>query len=367
MTDHVDHASPRAPKRGLRKKMIIGAALAGMASVAGLAFAEWLATGTGEGYAKSRTAEPLTTESVTAAASLYPGGTGDLVIRVHNPNPFAVTLTSVTPNGAITSDSAACDAGGHGVSFTGVTGLSNLIGANATTDVTLTGALSMAPTSANECQGVTFTVPVSLNGGSGGGANQTWYADTDADTFGDPNSPIEAPAPPAGFVADGTDCDDSHSTVHPNAPEVADGLDNDCDGTIDEGLALQTWYLDVDADGFGNPASFTEAAQAPSGYVADNTDCDDSNDLIHPDATETLEGIDADCDGAAAMIWWSDFDDDAFGDINGAVILADSRPDNFSFDNTDCDDTNASIHPGATEVLGDGKDNDCDGTIDEIS
>jgi Putative metal-binding motif len=278
MNKQADHAPTRAPKRTLRRKIIVGAALAGGASIAGLAFAEWLASGTGEGYAKSRTAQALTTESVTASESLYPGGTGDLVIRIHNPNPFPATLTSVTPNGAITSDNPACDAGGHGVTFTGVSGLSDVIDANASTNVTLVGALSMAPSSANECQGVTFTVPVSLNGGSGGGTPSTWYADTDADGFGDPNVTVTDLTRPAGYVADNHDCDDTDQSVNPAAPEIAgDGIDNDCDGTVDEGLGT----ADVDADG----------------YTEIGGDCDDTDPTVHPAAPEVFDGKDNDCDG----------------------------------------------------------------------
>src|ERR671935_1828296 len=80
---------------------------------AGIAFAAWTATGSGNGYAKAQSVSPLTTVDASASttAQLYPGGTGDVVITVSNPNSFPVTITAVTGNGTITSDKgAACNA-----------------------------------------------------------------------------------------------------------------------------------------------------------------------------------------------------------------------------------------------------------------
>jgi len=363
MTDHVDHASPRAPKRGLQKKIMIGAALAGMASIAGLAFAEWLATGTGEGYAKSRTAQALTTESVTASASLYPGGTGDLVIRIHNPNPFPVTLASVTPNGTITSDSPDCDAAGHDVTFTGVSGLSNVIGASATTDVTLTGALSMATTSANECQGVTFIVPVSLNGGSGGSGGGGGGGGDPLEC--DDGNPLTTDSVDGNMcthtpVPDGTVCDDGD----PNT-----GNDHSVNGVC-VGVGIQTWYADLDGDGYGNPSSTVNAFSAPSGYVQDGSDCDDSDSDVYPGATEVFDGIDNDCDASIddnavdGQTFYRDLDLDGYG-VSNDFVVAGTAPAGYSPFDGDCNDTNSSVNPAATEVVSNGVDDDCDGTIDE--
>src|SRR5262245_51105532 len=151
MSDHVDQASPRTRKRGLRRKLVVGALAIGIASAAGLAFGAWLASGNGEGYGKSGMAQALTTEFVEPSDTLYPGGKSDLVIRIHNPNPFPVGVHSVMPNGPITSNDAACDSAGHGVTFSGLM-VSYLIGANTSETYTLTDALSMASSSANECQ-----------------------------------------------------------------------------------------------------------------------------------------------------------------------------------------------------------------------
>ena len=78
---------------------------------------------------------------------------------------------------------------------------------------------------------------------------------------------------------------------------MCDGLDNNCDGNIDEGV-LNTYYADTDSDGYGDASTTTQACDPPSGYVTDDTDCDDTNGSVNPGATEDcFDGIDNDCDG----------------------------------------------------------------------
>jgi len=94
------------------------------------------------------------------------------------------------------------------------------------------------------------------------------------------------------------DCNDQDSLFHPNIPEVCDGLDNNCDDNIDEGLILNRFYLDEDNDGYGVLSEFLDTCGmvAPFGYVSDSTDCDDSNVLINPGAIEIANnGVDEDC------------------------------------------------------------------------
>jgi hypothetical protein len=75
---------------------------------------------------------------------------------------------------------------------------------------------------------------------------------------------------------------------------VCNGIDDDCNGTLDDGITFVTYYQDNDGDGFGNPAmSQSTCDGAPNGYVANNTDCDDANDALNPN---TIWYLDADND-----------------------------------------------------------------------
>jgi hypothetical protein len=135
------------------------------------------------------------------------------------------------------------------------------------------------------------------------------------------------------------DCNNEDAMIFPGAEEVCDNVDNNCDGMIDEGVLL-IFYMDVDGDGYGSPTEFMESCDPPLSYVVDNTDCDDNDASINPEATEVpRDGIDNDCDGSD------------LGDVDG---------DGFSSD--DCDDDNALVYPGAEEIPYDGIDNDCDGS-----
>ena len=136
--------------------------------------------------------------------------------------------------------------------------------------------------------------------GDGGG-------DTDTDTDGDTDTDTEIDADGDGFAA-GDDCDDADPAIFPGAEEMCDGIDNDCDAEIDEGL-LDTWYEDDDGDGYGDPDTAFEACEVPAVYVTDGTDCDDTDAAVNPGGTEVCDDddVDEDCDGDA---------DEADGDID---------------------------------------------------
>lgn len=133
-----------------------------------VAYAIWTTNGSGAGYARATTAQALTTVDVSATTvgDLYPGGQGDVILEISNPNPYDVLVTSIAGSGAITSNAGAACNGSTGVTFADQTGLTITVTAGDTTPVTLTDAASMDNTSDNACQGAIFTIPVALTGGS---------------------------------------------------------------------------------------------------------------------------------------------------------------------------------------------------------
>ncbi len=202
----------------------------------------------------------------------------------------------------------------------------------------------------------------------------TFYADGDADTFGDAATPTTACAAPAGYVSDATDCDDSDGTEFPGADERCDGDDDDCDGEVDEASAIDapTWYADADADGYGDAAAAVIACSVSAGYVADATDCDDTDGTEFPGADERCDGDDDDCDGEVdedsavdASTWYADLDGDGYGDAANAAVSC-LVPAGFTADDQDCDDTDGAVSPAGDERCN-GLDDNCDGTVDEGS
>ncbi len=228
----------------------------------------------------------------------------------------------------------------------------------------------------------------------------TYYADNDMDGYGDPNSPTEACSQPEGYVLDNTDCDDADeeeypgqiwyldgdgdgysdgtsttdcerptdyfleseltatsgdcddndSAINPGAPEICDGIDNNCNNQTDEGQ-LTTYYADTDMDGYGDPNNSTEACSQPQGYVTDNTDCDDNDEDEFP-----------------GQIWYLDADGDGYSD--GTTTMACEQPTDYYLPSEltatagDCEDGNPAINPGAVEIC-DGIDNNCNNETDE--
>lgn len=134
---------------------------------AGTAYAYWTSTGTGTSSAASASSSPLSTTTATASTTslLYPGGTADVTIVFSNPNPFAVKVTSVSGAGTVTSTKTGCST--TGVTLTGATGLTVVVPARTTSDgsasTTLTGAAKMDNTSDSNCQGATFSIPVTFS------------------------------------------------------------------------------------------------------------------------------------------------------------------------------------------------------------
>ena len=213
------------------------------------------------------------------------------------------------------------------------------------------------------------------------GAVAAWR-DVDEDGFGDAAAPRSFCAVlAAGWVDDDDDCDDDDDAVHPDATEVCNDLDDNCDALVDEAdpsVSLTAWYADGDGDGFGGGAPVYDCAQ-PAGRSTDGSDCDDARSRVYPGAPERCDGLDNDCDGpvdnadvdsppsGGTKLWNADLDGDGFGDPADGSVLAcdeDTPPPGFVANDDDCDNHDPFIHPSAKEVCNAGVDDDCDGLRD---
>ena len=201
-----------------------------------------------------------------------------------------------------------------------------------------------------------------------------WFPDLDGDGWGATDFPVQACHQPDGHVAIGGDCDDSSSAIHPDADEVCNELDDDCDGAVDElqGQDVPTWYRDEDGDGYGGMLYLQQQCAAPEGYADNGDDCDDADPSVHPGAEERCDGVDEDCDdqidedAVDADTWYQDADADGWGDAE-LVVLACSQPSGFVGVDGDCDDADAERAPDVIEYCGDDVDQDCSGDPDDCA
>ncbi len=141
------------------------------------------------------------------------------------------------------------------------------------------------------------------------------------------DAPVEDTAAGAVNDADGDgygiaegDCDDGDASVRPGADESCNGQDDDCDGEADEGISSPVW-TDADGDGYGDPGLPSSGCAMgdtglSEGLAYQAGDCDDADAAVHPDAQEACDGRDEDCDG--------EVDDGA-----GTTFYADADGDGF--------------------------------------
>jgi hypothetical protein len=157
-----------------RKLLVLGTGLS-IFLAASVVFAAWTVPGSGQGYAKARSAQALTTNDASALTSsqLYPGGQGDVKVVINNPNPFPVTVSQVEQDGAVSSDVAGCtDVGADPTKETGVSfatqnpNSGNVVPASGSLTMTFNNAASMTNQSVNACQGAVFSIPVDMTAAS---------------------------------------------------------------------------------------------------------------------------------------------------------------------------------------------------------
>ncbi|MBK8667991.1 MAG: putative metal-binding motif-containing protein [Saprospiraceae bacterium] len=215
-----------------------------------------------------------------------------------------------------------------------------------------------------------------------------YYADLDGDGFGNVSMNVISCNLPNGYVINNMDCDDNNANIFPDNIEIADGKDNNCNGHQDEGFPDRDndgvvdiidcaplnpyfptfYYIDADADGFGDYNKPVRLCFLEAGYSENGWDCDDNNPEKFPNADTDSDGVQncEDCEPTNPNIYpklyFKDEDGDGFGSIYSGIFVCNPPPGYYEITGTDCDDENPAVHPGAIEICDDGVDNNCDGT-----
>jgi GEVED domain/Putative metal-binding motif/Secretion system C-terminal sorting domain/Fibronectin type III domain len=284
---------------------------------------------------------------------------------------FTMTKTIVVSSNSFYYDG---DVDGFGdatnPSFPSLLGCASIAGYVMNDDDCNDGDAATNPNSAEICDGGDNNCNMTIDEG----VTTTYYFDGDFDGFGLDATAVQACTPSAGFVATGGDCLDTDATVNPLGTELCNGLDDECNGVVDNGFPYATYYLDQDNDNFGLTSSATPYCQAPgTNWDLVGGDCDDQNPLANPGKLEVCNGIDDDCDGlvdgndpsaTGTATYYQDLDADGYGNILVTVSSCSAVP-GYVLNKKDCNDNNALINPDGQEVAANLIDEDCDGLIDE--
>ena len=179
------------------------------------------------------------------------------------------------------------------------------------------------------------------------GAAQLWFVDVDGDGFGS-EATVERCEQEDG-AEQGGDCDDDDPAVFPGAAELCNGVDDDCDDLIDDGVEIPIWYLDADGDQYGVSTESREQCDQPVGFADNADDCDDGDPLVHPENP-----------------WYADEDADGYGDPEVELLTCDP-PSGYVVNDLDCNDEREDVNPAGVEVCDDeDEDEDCDLLIDDL-
>jgi hypothetical protein len=151
------------------------------------------------------------------------------------------------------------------------------------------------PTIPEACDGVDNN----CNGSVDEGVGAMWYRDADGDGYGTSSTSMQKCSQPTGYVSRAGDWNDANASINPGAAEVCDGVDNNCNGSVDEGVT-STYYPDNDGDGWGASGPAVQACSLVVGLSPNNGDCNDASEFFHPYAYERCGGnVDTNCDGRA--------------------------------------------------------------------
>ncbi len=193
----------------------------------------------------------------------------------------------------------------------------------------------------------------------------TYYADADGDGWGASGGTQCLCGPLGDFtVTQAGDCADNNAAIHPGATEICNGMDDNCDGKTDEGVQI-LYFADVDGDGWGYGFGQLLCAPKAKFTALQGGDCNDANPAIYPGAPEICDLLDDNCDGLTdenlpQATYYKDADGDGYGNPTIFAVLC-GPLNHFVANNTDCDDTNPAVHPGAVEIMCNGLDDDCVG------